>query len=77
MFIHFDQKTMSVRIMCGPCEEYKPNEEIRAIHAQTIQLQQLVKKFQEETLHPKMREIEALIKAENDKNQPTVEHKKE
>jgi NAD-dependent dihydropyrimidine dehydrogenase PreA subunit len=77
MFIHFDTKTMSVKVMCGPCEEYKPSDEIKAIHEQTLQLQQIVKKFQDETLYPKMREIEALIKVENDKFQPTVEHKKE
>lgn len=77
MIIDFDPKRIHVQVVCGTLEEYKPSDNIKLIQQKVNKLREDLKKFQDENVHPVIAEIEALVKAENEKSQPKLKPKKE
>lgn len=67
MYISFDKNKMHVQVICGILENYKPTEEVKAIHKKVEKLKKELHKFQSETVIPSLREIEELIEKENQK----------
>ena len=70
MIIQFDPNRMHIQVLCGISEKYEPTEKIAAIQSKVEELKVLMSKFRDETLSPKLDEINKLIEAENKKYIP-------
>lgn len=75
MIIDFDPRTMSIRLVVGCDEEYKPNDEIKEVFAKVDKLKKELEEFQEKVIHPQLKEIEESVKKQNAKLQPKLVQK--
>jgi len=73
MYLDFDVRNMNLRVLVGVEENYAPNEEVRNINKKVKELHAELTKFQNDVVAPKIQEIQALVKEENDKFLPKNE----
>ena len=67
MQIYLNKKTMRIQVICGILEKYEPTEKIESINNKISELHKKLADFQQNVAHPALKEIEDLIKEENDK----------
>lgn len=75
MIIDFDPKKLHAQVVCGISEEHKPTEGMKQIAEKLAKLRKQLRKFQDDIVGPAITEIEALVKAENEKAQPKLKPK--
>lgn len=65
MFVQFDKNRLHVQVVCGSLEEYVPSEDMKQVQSKVDALKKKLAKFQEETIFPEIKAIEALIEKIN------------
>lgn len=69
MFLDFNKEKIHLQVLCGTLETYKPSINVKKIQKMVDKLKCKVEKFRDEKVLPELKEIEELIKEENNKQQ--------
>jgi hypothetical protein len=67
MYINLNKQTMTLNVICGILEKYKPSKEIKDLHKKVNALKTQMDRFMKETVEPSLKDIEKLIDEENKK----------
>ena len=66
MFFRFDPQKMEVHVVCGPNEEYKPDEASKELQEKCNALRAKMSKFMIEEVNPGIEEIRDLCNKKNE-----------